>query len=739
MDLFDRFLGNTNSRSKEKPTPPALNKEATPKAPNTEYLSASVIDLIEPVLNVEPLQQVPMGSSEQDSSDYDGPVNAEFADYDKWDEPYPGLINRAKMTKRFHPRVGTDVAPFLADLLDQSTTMSCKLGAHKFAMMASGDSAYMADAMRTKRKKGVSKPSSKGNPVLRESPELPSIQEDDAATKSEVFLDTCEELKPAWKEEISVPAIQTPSARSWADEAEAHDFQESAKIAWSKFKVNQVRTPSSQLNFTEPLEIGDQGNLGVKRIVRMHSGFTLVSFKDEVTRDIILETGVIQFDKKPVVLRPWTVDMDATQMIRSVPVWIRLNGLGLQYWGKKNLSALISTIGKPITADKVALERSMIKFARVLVDVEIKDDPPRTIAFVNEKGQLNMAAKEMPLDKNGNASADMAVKVSAVSSGAKENQVIQSSKESQAIQSSKEGNDNWITPKRKGAKLVNNDQREAKTSNGFEALKEADGDKRVKVNVLFEDKQLVHCKIKMVGFKEEFFLIAVYGKNQMSERKDLCDKLEGIGHLNEPWIILGNFNAMFSYKDRCGGRKIKDIEIQDSRNWLAQGQVEELKSSGSFFTWSNKHEEGSLVYSKLDRVFANENWVDAFPNVEASFRWGAISDHSYCLVKHITISNKGLKPFRFCNYWTSKVDYKVNVLNTWRKRSTTDLKSLYHQLLRIKHVLKNYYISKNEDPSKSYKDAKEAYRKAQELAANDPLSDAAAEGERKLYEAFLET
>ena len=30
----------------------------------------------------------------------------------------------------------------------------------------------------------------------------------------------------------------------------------------------------------------------------MHSGFTLVNFRDEATRDLILETGVIHFDKK---------------------------------------------------------------------------------------------------------------------------------------------------------------------------------------------------------------------------------------------------------------------------------------------------------------------------------------------------------------------------------------------------------------------------------------------------------
>uniref|UniRef100_A0A803PSI9 DUF4283 domain-containing protein n=1 Tax=Cannabis sativa TaxID=3483 RepID=A0A803PSI9_CANSA len=237
-----------------------------------------------------------------------------------------------------------------------------------------------------KKRKGTSKPCAANVNVARASLELPSIQ--DEAT--EVFLDPCDELEPE-KEVVAEAVKSTPKSKTWADDAEAMDFQASAQFTWSKFNLNQVKTPSSQLTFTEPSKIGDQriwGNLGVERIVRMHSGFTLVSFKDGVTRNIILKTGVIQFDKKPVILRPWSEDMDTARMVKSILVWVRLNGLGLQYWGKKNLSALVSTIGKSIMADKVTLERSMIKYARVLVDVEIKEEPLRTIAYVNEKKQL---------------------------------------------------------------------------------------------------------------------------------------------------------------------------------------------------------------------------------------------------------------------------------------------------------------------------------------------------------------
>uniref|UniRef100_A0A803NN72 Uncharacterized protein n=1 Tax=Cannabis sativa TaxID=3483 RepID=A0A803NN72_CANSA len=74
--------------------------------------------------------------------------NAEFADYDKWDEPFLDIMNRAEMMERLRPRVGIDVAPFLYDLLDQSTTTSCKLGTNKFSMLVSGDPVYVVNAMR---------------------------------------------------------------------------------------------------------------------------------------------------------------------------------------------------------------------------------------------------------------------------------------------------------------------------------------------------------------------------------------------------------------------------------------------------------------------------------------------------------------------------------------------------------------------------------------------------------------
>ncbi|XP_062100565.1 uncharacterized protein LOC133806484 [Humulus lupulus] len=136
------------------------------------------------------------------------------------------------------------------------------------------------------------------------------------------------------------------------------------------------------------------GNLGIDRVAWMNSGFTMVQFRDEATRDMVLESGVIHFDKKPVILRPWSSDVETIRSVKSVPVWIRLLGLGLQYWGVNCLSSLVSTIGTPIMFDKVTKARTMIKFARILVDMEIAEHLPMHIHYLNERGQIMEQAIE---------------------------------------------------------------------------------------------------------------------------------------------------------------------------------------------------------------------------------------------------------------------------------------------------------------------------------------------------------
>ncbi|KAF4356096.1 hypothetical protein F8388_005188 [Cannabis sativa] len=74
-------------------------------------------------------------------------------------------------------------------------------------------------------------------------------------------------------------------------------------------------------------------------------------------------------------------------LVHLVPLWIRLHDLGLQYWGNKSLSALVSIIGKPIMVDQQTKDRTRIQFAQILVEMEITDAPPKFIPYIDEFGQ----------------------------------------------------------------------------------------------------------------------------------------------------------------------------------------------------------------------------------------------------------------------------------------------------------------------------------------------------------------
>uniref|UniRef100_A0A803QHW8 DUF4283 domain-containing protein n=1 Tax=Cannabis sativa TaxID=3483 RepID=A0A803QHW8_CANSA len=77
------------------------------------------------------------------------------------------------------------------------------------------------------------------------------------------------------------------------------------------------------------------GHLGIVKIARMTKGLTMVKFNDEAMQDDVLENGMIQFDRKPVIVRPQSSDLNMVRLVKSVALWIRLHNLGLQYWGKK--------------------------------------------------------------------------------------------------------------------------------------------------------------------------------------------------------------------------------------------------------------------------------------------------------------------------------------------------------------------------------------------------------------------
>ena len=71
--------------------------------------------------------------------------------------------------------------------------------------------------------------------------------------------------------------------------------------------------------------------------------------------------------------------------ITSLPIWIQLQDLGIKYWGMQSLSKLGSILGIPLKTNKYIKEKSMLKYARLLVEMPLEGNFPDFIEFVNEK------------------------------------------------------------------------------------------------------------------------------------------------------------------------------------------------------------------------------------------------------------------------------------------------------------------------------------------------------------------
>jgi len=87
--------------------------------------------------------------------------------------------------------------------------------------------------------------------------------------------------------------------------------------------------------------------------------------------------------------RVWNPEMDLhTESIKSLPLWVQLPDLDVKYWGQNSLSKIGSILGIPIKTHKYTRDRSMLKYARLLIDVNLEGPFPDFVEFFNENGVL---------------------------------------------------------------------------------------------------------------------------------------------------------------------------------------------------------------------------------------------------------------------------------------------------------------------------------------------------------------
>lgn len=128
-------------------------------------------------------------------------------------------------------------------------------------------------------------------------------------------------------------------------------------------------------------------NFEIDKIVLVRKGIFLVRFKKLEDKIVVESKGLYFFDRKPFVVQGWNEELKIqTDTIMKIPLWIQFPELELKYWGLESLSKIGSLLGHPLKSDKFTLEKTMLRYARLLVEFPMEGPFPDSIDFFNEEG-----------------------------------------------------------------------------------------------------------------------------------------------------------------------------------------------------------------------------------------------------------------------------------------------------------------------------------------------------------------
>lgn len=76
------------------------------------------------------------------------------------------------------------------------------------------------------------------------------------------------------------------------------------------------------------------------------------------------------------------------EFLQSIPIWICLLGLDLDFWTEEATGCVGSKIGNPIKLDQVTKGMIRISFAWVLIEIDSKCSFPNQIPILDENDNL---------------------------------------------------------------------------------------------------------------------------------------------------------------------------------------------------------------------------------------------------------------------------------------------------------------------------------------------------------------
>ncbi|KAK6151841.1 hypothetical protein DH2020_014476 [Rehmannia glutinosa] len=175
----------------------------------------------------------------------------------------------------------------------------------------------------------------------------------------------------------------------------------------------------------------------------------------------------------------------------------------------------------------------------------------------------------------------------------------------------------------------------------------------------------------------------VYAKSTRTDRRTLWNDMRMSAASNDhlPWIVGGDFNCFLSLDERIGSHTDRTLDMKEFGQMVSDTALIDMGYEGDIqYIWSR-----SALKERLDRIFVNNVWSDAFPKSTVNHLPRLKSDHSPLFFKACLTLVKPPASFRYMNMWARHHNFLNNVAEVWNcPTSFYGLTNLSHKLIRVK-------------------------------------------------------
>lgn len=130
-------------------------------------------------------------------------------------------------------------------------------------------------------------------------------------------------------------------------------------------------------------------------------------------------------------------------------------------------------------------------------------------------------------------------------------------------------------------------------------------------------------------------------------------------------VSRGDFNEVTEQNKKYGGNPINNTRVDAFTDCLNYCNLLDLGFKGSRYTWTNKRRNSNTILERLDRVLANNDWLQIYPDTIVQHLPRTYSDHCPILVTLQKHRNPTTKAFRFEKIWSTDPSLVNIIQQSW--------------------------------------------------------------------------